>query len=199
MYLIIDTETSGLFDFRAAADAPGQPRLASIAMLICDADLRLISAHSSLIYPEGWVMAAEAERVNGLSQDFLLAHGEPILDILVRYRQAVLASGCTVIAHNAQYDTKVMRGEMRRAGMSDLYSETRHICTMQALTDILAIPSPRGRGFKWPKLAEAVERCLGREHVGAHGCLQDALACLDLARWLKERGLLPAPAAGLAA
>jgi hypothetical protein len=33
MYVIIDTEGSGLFDFSKPADAEGQPRLAQLAMI----------------------------------------------------------------------------------------------------------------------------------------------------------------------
>ncbi|MEY4951800.1 MAG: hypothetical protein RL299_224, partial [Pseudomonadota bacterium] len=37
-YLVIDTETSGLFDFKKPADDPSQPRLASLAMIWADDD-----------------------------------------------------------------------------------------------------------------------------------------------------------------
>lgn len=198
MYLVIDTETSGLCDFRAPADAPGQPRLASIALLYCDEDLQLTRSLSTLIAPADWVMTPDAERVNGLSQAFLTRHGHPITSLLDIYNGA-LRDGYTVVAHNVQYDTKVMRGELRRAGMPDLYGKTPCICTMSALTDICAIPSSRGRGFKWPKLSEAVAHCFGREHANAHGCLPDAMAALDLARWLKERDWLPCATVGRAA
>lgn len=198
MYLIIDTETSGLFDFRAPADAEGQPRLASVAMLFCDDKLRLVAAHSMLVRPDGWEMPAEAEQINGLSTEFLRDNGECV-DLALEAYAGAIEDGYVVVAHNAQYDTKVMRGEFRRVGRPDLFAQTRKVCTMQALTDICAIPSPRGRGFKWPKLSEAVERVLKREHVNAHGCLADAMACLDLARWLDAQGRLPSPAVGLAA
>jgi hypothetical protein len=35
-YLALDTEGSGLFDFTKPADAPGQPRLAAIGMILAD-------------------------------------------------------------------------------------------------------------------------------------------------------------------
>lgn len=36
-FLVIDTETSGLFDFKTPADGPGQPRMASFAAIHLDA------------------------------------------------------------------------------------------------------------------------------------------------------------------
>lgn len=199
MYCIIDTETTGLFDFKQPADAPGQPRMASFAMLAADEDCNLICATSVLIRPNGWVMTQEAERINGLSQQLLEAHGVPVEEVLTRYAGEIIR-GAVVVAHNAQYDTKIMRAEFRRAGLPDLYEQTKVSCTMEALTDILQLPKRNGhRGYKWPSLAESIERCMGHQHVGAHGALQDAIAALDLLRWLKREGRLPPVRAGKAA
>lgn len=194
MYCIFDTETSGLFDYSKPADAAGQPRLASIAMLAADADLNLLAATFVLVRPDGWEMSAEAEAVNGLSQQLLNENGVPVKEVLWRYA-AEIERGAIMVGHNVQYDTKIMRGELRRAGMPDFYERTQTICTMRSLTDVLRIPKPSGRGFKWPRLEEALMQVLGRSHSGAHGALHDAIATLDLLRALKARGLMPSPAA----
>lgn len=193
MYCIFDTETSGLFDFSQPADAPGQPRLASIAMLAVDEELRLVAATSVLVRPDGWEMPAEAISINGLTQELLTTHGVPVGEVLWRYAQEI-ERGTVMVAHNAQYDAKIMRGEFRRAGMPDLYGETPTICTMKALEPILRIPKANGRGWKWPKLSEAVQHCLGQNHANAHGALPDAMAALDLLRWMKREGCMPEPA-----
>lgn len=197
MYCILDTETSGLFDFSRPADAEGQPRLASIAMLLADDHLNLIASSSYLIRPDGWEMSAEAESVNGLSQALLNEHGVRIRPLLASYEH-LLCEGYTIVAHNAQFDTKVMRGEMRRAGMIDLYDQTPTICTMKILTDVCRIPSRNGRGYKWPRLSEAISFCLQRDHVNAHGALPDAMGCLDLLRWIKAQGYPMIPSIGAA-
>lgn len=194
MYTIIDTETTGLFDFARPADADGQPRLASFAMLAADEQCNLICASHVLVRPDGWQMSPDAERINGLSQALLEKHGVPVQQILVRYTHQIL-EGSIVVAHNAQYDTKLMRGELRRAGMNDFFGVTATICTMQALTEVCNIPKANGRGCKWPKLSEAVRHCLNRDPSGAHGALHDALDCLDLLRWLRREGLMPRPSA----
>lgn len=186
-FYIIDTETTGLFDFARPADAPGQPRLASVALLACDHDLNLIAATSVLIRPDGWEMPASAERINGLSTELLTKHGAPVSEVLWRYAEEI-NWGSTIVAHNVDYDTKIMRGEMRRAGMPDLYEKTRTLCTMKSLVDVCQLPKPSGRGYKWPRLSEAVSHCLGRDHANAHGALPDAMACLDLLRWMKAQG-----------
>jgi DNA polymerase III epsilon subunit-like protein len=192
-FLVIDTETTGLFDFSRPADAPGQPRLASFAMLACTHELELVAATSVLIKPDGWEMPAEASRIHGLSQELLLRHGAPVQEVLWRYAEEI-RWGSVIAGHNVDYDAKVLRGEFRRAGMPDLFEETRTFCTMRGLTDVCRIPKVSGRGYKWPRLSEAVRHCLGRDHANAHGALPDAMACLDLLRWMKAQGFAIRPA-----
>jgi DNA polymerase III epsilon subunit-like protein len=123
----------------------------------------------------------------------LSRYGVPVVEILDRFTGEVLRQKSIMVAHNAQYDLKIMRGELRRAGMPDLYGETPSICTMRSLQPVLRIPSTRGAGWKWPKLSEAVTQCLGRDHANAHGALPDVMACLDLLRWMKREGCMPEP------
>jgi hypothetical protein len=60
---------------------------------------------------------------------------------------------------------------------------------MRGTTEQCRIPGSRG-GWKWPKLHEAFSILLDRELHGAHGALADAMACLDLLRFMRARGLL---------
>jgi DNA polymerase III epsilon subunit-like protein len=181
-FLVVDTETSGLFDFARPADAEGQPRLASIAMLFCDAQWRLQHQWFTLVRPDGWDMPAAAEAINGLSTARLEAEGVDVSVPLAIYSGAV-ACGRTVVAYNVQYDLKIMRGALRRAGYPDLYHATDSLCIMEAMTPICAVPSARGVGYKWPKLTEAYAYLVGKLE-GAHGALADASACLRLAQEL---------------
>ncbi len=62
--------------------------------------------------------------VNGLTDEFLHANGADIAVVLEQYREEILR-GLVLVAYNAQYDLKVMRGEMRRAGVPDLFEQTK--------------------------------------------------------------------------
>ena len=64
------------------------------------------------------------------------------------------------------------------------------------MTDVCRIPKAGGYGVKWPKLSEALMHCFGRDHANAHGALPDAMATLDLLRWMRGDGLLPEPTLG---
>ena len=192
-YLVFDTETTGLPDWSKPADAEGQPRLASWAMLFVDEDLEVERRHCGLVKPDGWTMSLEAQAVNGLTQERLEADGVSVTKALVELQFAI-SQGRTLVAHNLSFDTKIMRGELRRIQFSD-DGCSDGICTMRALTQACGLPKKTGNGLKFPRLEEACKIILGRELPGAHNALIDAKACLWLLRVMHQRGLLRKEAA----
>ena len=196
MYAVIDTETSGLFNFALPADAEGQPRLAHLAMIFVDENLQEESVVDLLVKPEGWTMPPEIAAINHLPNELLLEKGLPVAHVLQAYTDAV-DRGRIIVCHNAQYDTKIMRGELRRASMDDRFERTPNICTMRALTDICQIPKASGKGFKFPKLSEAMAHFQIEQH-GAHSAGGDARSALELFRKLKELGRCPEPSVNYA-
>ena len=189
-YLILDTESNGLFDYKKPADADGQPRMASIAMIFCNDQLEVEREYTAFIRPNGWTMTADATRVNGITDEFLNEHGVEISEALNEYTSAV-DNGAITVAHNVSHDAKMLRAELRRAGMDDRFERAPNICTMRGLTDVCKIP-PRGNrgGYKWPSLSEA---CVffHMEEFGDHTAMADARACLELLRKMKDLGVMP--------
>jgi DNA polymerase III subunit epsilon len=57
---------------------------------------------------------------------------------------------------------------------------------MQDMTDICCLPSPWGKGYKWPKLHEAHRHCFGKEFEDAHDALADVRACAKVFFWLQQ-------------
>lgn len=191
-YLCIDTETNGLFDFSRPADAEGQPRLAHLCMIYADESLNVERRYDKLIKPDGWVMSEEIGAINGLTTERLEAEGVPLAEVLDEYAAAILA-GHVVVAHNAQYDTKVMRGELRRMGRDDLFERTGNICTMRASVGVCRIKKASGNGFKFPKLHEAMAH-FKLPVESAHNATNDAEACFTLFRRMRELGIRMEPA-----
>lgn len=186
---VIDTETSGLFDFSKPADAPGQPRLANLAIILLDENFEPIAEIDRLIKPDGWVLSAEAAAVNGLTMERLEAEGVPVLDALKEYSEFI-EQGYIIVTYNAQFDTKVMRGEMRRAGLPDLFEKTPNICLMRASTNVCKIPKKTGKGFKFPKLGEACS-FFKIDNSAAHTALGDAHAAVKIVQKLHGLAMLP--------
>jgi len=183
-FAFLDTETSGLFDFSKPADADGQPRLAHFAMLLTDEAFQKIDVVDALIKPDGWVMNDEAAAIHGLTTDALNATGVPVAFALNNYTAAI-DHDHIIVAFNASFDLKVMRGELRRAGVADRYETTPSICVMRPLTDICKIPNPKRKGYKWPTLAEAAAH-FDIKNEKAHSAAADAWTALHLFRKLIE-------------
>lgn len=188
-----DCETSGLFDFSKPADAAGQPRLAALALIYLDAALEPLEEYHTLIRPDGWEMSPEVTAINGLTTERLRTEGVPVAEALKRYTDAV-DFGAIVVAFNAQFDTKVLRGELRRLGLNDRFESTPNICTMRPMVGVCRLPKARGGGFKFPKLIEAYRHFFKSDFEGVHTALGDCRANVRLFRKLVELDLAPEPA-----
>ena len=188
-YAILDTETSGLFDFKLPADAPDQPRLCGITLILTDEALEVAETYTSLIKPDGWTISAEITAINGLTTEHCEVLGVPVAEALEKYTDAVKA-GFVVVAYNAQFDTKVMRGELRRLGLPDLFEETPNICAMRA-SKSLGVQKAGEKKGGFPKLTDVYRHFFDREMDDAHTSLADATGCLDVFRKLVEAGAVP--------
>jgi DNA polymerase III subunit epsilon len=195
--LVIDVETNGLFDFKKPADAEGQPRMASIAMIAVDENgQEEMSPFDFMIRPDGWEMTPEGTAINGLTTEYLMREGVPIAEALDYYEGFVKARR-VICAFNAQNDCKQMRAELRRAGRPDLFEETPNICLMRACHP-LNIPKANGKRG-WPKLSDAYLYFTGEQLVTPHGALADAQAAVAVLQGLIRAGALPEPAVHYAA
>ena len=193
-YAIFDTETTGLFLFKdpdtgapIPADDPRQPRLAHLNMILLDENLHEQGEIDVYVKPDGWEMPAEAGEINGLTTRFLEEVGVPISDVLDHYTGAI-THGYVMVAFNAQFDCKMMRGELRRAGRPDLFDETPNICAMRAAMALGVKKAGGGRGF--PKLTDCAAH-LGLVIDDAHSAKGDTRATLALFRHLHAVGALP--------
>lgn len=192
-YLGTDTEGSGLFDFTKPADAPGQPRLAAIGMILADDNLVETERHGFLIRPQGWIFDdhSEAAQVNGLTHQRLMDEGVPVKEALRIYGDAIDAR-CIIVGHNILHDLKMMRAEARIAGLPDRFMETRYICTMQGSRQIVDARTADGKK-KAPRLEEACAFFgIEVEEKGAHTGIGGAERAMEILRRLRGIGAMPA-------
>lgn len=192
-YLILDCETSHLFDYTKPADAPGQPRLCEIAMHFVTHDMTLERSIVSLIKPVGWTFddAGEAAAVNGLTHARLDAEGVPATEIMREYGAAI-DERRIIVSFGALYDTKVMRAELRHAGYPDRYMQTRYICLMQGCRKLVDARGASGRK-KAPNLEEACKFFGLEPEPKPHQAIHGADRARQILIALHERGEMPAP------
>lgn len=194
-YLVFDVETTGLFDFSKPADHPEQPRLAHLNCIYADGEGNKVAQHDFLIKPdETWTAQNFADlespsNPNPLTREILERDGVPLADALAEYSGAI-QRGLIATAYNAQFDCKVMRSELRRSGMDDLFSQTKNICVMRPMTGVCKIPNKNRGGFKFPSLTEALEH-LSIKLTNAHSADADTEGARVVLQWLIRAKLLP--------
>ncbi len=196
-YLVVDTEGSGLFQYKdangntLASDAPGQPRLAHLAMYPVDMTSgETPTLQHFYIKPDGWQMTAEATAINGLTDEFLAANGVPVKQAMEAYAR-YLDEGYILTAYNAQHDGRQLRAELRRAGMEDRFETTKQCCLMRSSTG-MDIKKANGKGG-WPSLSDVCAH-FGIVHDGPHKAENDAKAAVSVFLKLHELGKLQEPA-----
>jgi DNA polymerase III epsilon subunit-like protein len=189
MYLIFDTETTGL---PKRYDAPiseldNWPRVIQLAWAAYDADRNCIAEQVDLIQPDGWEVPTDTFWIeNGFSQAQSLAEGIPIRDALARFLQQIENTN-QLIAHNLSYDYPVLGAECLRADMR-AQNKPAHCCTKEIATDYCAIPG--NYGFKWPKLSELHIKLFDQDFEGAHDAMVDVKACARCYFELLDRGIV---------
>src|SRR5436190_13719882 len=97
MYLVFDTETSGLpRSWKAPSSAVDNwPRVVQVAWQSYDSNEQPCDAQCHLIRPDGFTIPKSAEQVHGISTEIATQRGIPIAEALAGLVHAL--SGVTVI------------------------------------------------------------------------------------------------------
>lgn len=193
MILALDCETTGLPDWGKPSDAPQQPHLVQLAMILLDDDLTERACVSVIVKPDGWTIPEEITAIHGISTDLAARVGIPEKVATDLYVGMLYGTGATAVAHNVDFDTRIMRIAMLRAGYDkawQLANAHKTFCTMKTATPIVNLPPTekmRAAGFnkpKSPKLSECVQHFFGEKLEGAHDALVDVRVCLRVYRHL---------------
>lgn len=187
MYLFFDTETTGLpKNYQAPLDDfLNWPRVVQLAWSIYDADGHHWDSKNYIIKPDGFLIPAAATAIHRISQERAEKEGLPLrlaLDDFLADAQAVEY----LVAHNFDFDEKILGAEFLRTGLSSVFSQANKICTMKSTVQVCRLPSPRG-GFKWPNLNELYSHLFSKSFPEAHDAAFDVRACADCFFELKRR------------
>lgn len=190
MYLFFDTETTGLpRDYKApASDSGNWPRLVQIAWSWYDAEGNPWESYSYIVKPNGFIIPEEVARIHRVTQERAEAEGEDLEKVLQHFSEEVKKAEF-LIAHNIDFDDKIVSAELYRLNMSSPLENVKKIDTMKSSVDFCRIPNNYGR-YKWPNLDE-LHRCLF--DVGfpdAHDALIDVNACAKCFFELKNRNVI---------
>ncbi|MFA5555481.1 MAG: DNA polymerase III subunit alpha [Flavobacteriaceae bacterium] len=178
MYLIFDTETTGLPRNWSApiTDTDNWPRCVQIAWQLHDAMGNVVEHQDYLIKPDGFNIPFDSERVHGISTELALEQGIPLQEVLEKFNIA-LSKAKFVVGHNVGFDLNVMGCEFHRY-LVDTELNNKPIldtCT-EDTAELLKLPGGRGGRFKLPTLTELYQFLFQESFSEAHNATADVEA-----------------------
>lgn len=178
MYLIFDTETTGLPKRWDApiTDTDNWPRCIQIAWQLHDDMGRLIEHQDYLVKPEGFNIPYDAEKIHGISTELAEKDGVPLAEVLEKFN-AAMAKTKFIVGQNVGFDVNIMGAEFHRMGVENPLQELPVLDTCTEHTaQLCQIPGGRGGKFKLPTLTELHEYLFGEPFAEAHNATADVEA-----------------------
>ena len=177
MYLIFDTETTGLpRSYNAPmSDLDNWPRLVQLAWQLHDDRGRLLSNKNYIIRPEGFTIPFNAEKVHGISTKRALEEGHDLKEILQIFREDVIQSKY-LVGHNIGFDIHVVGSEYLREALVMPFEGMAELDTKDISTQFCALPGGKGGKYKWPTLTELHQKLFGEGFGDAHDAAYDVAA-----------------------
>src|SRR6056300_1561120 len=173
-YIAFDFETSGL----PVGRRPVTPetiqqfdscRAVSLSAARFSSRGRLIDTFDAIIYPDDFLISPGSIAIHGITQEKATREGRPFTEVFLDFMRFIGPRTNTMIAHNAKFDTNVLRSEMIRHRLNlDLIEHLNFRCTMELY---------RERFMKPIKLGVLYEQIFGHQFENAHNSLADCIAC----------------------
>ena len=178
MYLIFDTETTGLpKNWRAPiSDIDNWPRCIQIAWQVHDEMGVLLESKSYIVKPKDFDIPYESEKIHGISTELAYEEGVDLEEVLTEFNNSVSKSKF-IIGHNVNFDLNVIGCEFYRNNITSNIELTDVLDTCTELTaELCKLPGGRGGKFKLPTLTELHEFLFQSSFKEAHNATADVEA-----------------------
>ncbi|MDT0620878.1 DNA polymerase III subunit alpha [Croceitalea vernalis] len=178
MYLIFDTETTGLPKRWNApiSDTDNWPRCIQIAWQLHDDMGNLLDHQDYLVKPDGFNIPYEAEQIHGISTALAEQNGIPLAEVLDKFNKAMSRTKF-VVGQNVGFDVNIMGAEFYRLSVENPLQELPVLDTCTEHTaQLCQIPGGRGGKFKLPTLTELHEFLFKKPFAEAHNATADVEA-----------------------
>jgi len=175
MYLIFDTETTGLpKDWKQPfTNTENWPRLVQLAWQLHDETGKLLAQENYIIKPDGFEIPYAVSKVHGITTERANQDGVDIKVALEAFHSDLKKSKYNV-GHNIEFDVNVTGCEFFRLGdLEPLVTTLDAIDTKDVSTEWCALPGGRGGKFKWPTLTELHTKLFGKGFGDAHDAAYD--------------------------
>jgi DNA polymerase III subunit epsilon len=189
MKFFIDTETTGLPNFRIPTSDATQPNVVEIGIILYDEVEKHINAQfGAIIQPSSWYIdnASKAVETHGITHEKAISFGLPEKSV-AHIANQMLKKADTFIAYNESFDFFLLQRLFINAGLDTGYllSIPRE-CVMKKCTPICKISLTEKQvlagfsGYKNPKLSEAYKHFFNEELEMAHSAFADVTATLSI-------------------
>ncbi len=178
MYLIFDTETTGLPKRYNApvSDTDNWPRCVQIAWQLHDEMGNLVSHEDYLVQPEGFTIPFDAEKIHGISTELAEQRGIPLSEVIGKFISAVNKSKF-IVGQNLGFDINIMGAELYRLGVENILANKPVLDTCTETTaQLCQLPGGRYGKFKLPTLTELHEFLFNEPFFEAHNATADVEA-----------------------
>ena len=178
MYLIFDTETTGLPKRWDApiTDTDNWPRAIQIAWQLHDSMGNCIEHQDYLIKPEGFNIPFDAEKIHGISTELAQEQGIPLTDVLEKFNSA-LSKTKFIVGQNVKFDLNIMGAEFVRGDVANPLQELAILDTCTEHTaELCKIPGGRYGKFKLQTLTELHQYLFNEPFAEAHNATADVEA-----------------------
>ena len=178
MYLIFDTETTGLpRDWNAPyTDVSNWPRVVQIAWQLHDHMGKLIEHQDFLITPDGFDIPYDSERIHGISTQLATENGKSIEVALSKFEVA-MKQAKFIVGQNVGFDINVVGCEFVRLGVNPDLVKIPILDTCTEITaELCRLPGGKGGRFKLPTLTELHQHLFNEPFAEAHNATADVEA-----------------------
>lgn len=180
MYLIYDTETSGLPTFTSYrgyhdprdVSKYDTSRLVSISWILANENLDIVEKAYYIVRPTDFVIPQNVINIHHITNEIAHEQGKDIQEVLQSFKD-VASKATTLVAHNVYFDVNVLKSECyrnQRGDVADAISRMRTYCTMAEAKRLLELP-------RNPKLADLYKMLYGEDMTNAHNAEYDTWCC----------------------
>lgn len=178
MYLIFDTETTGLpKNYKApVSDSDNWPRCIQLAWQLHDEWGNLLENKDFIIKPEGYNIPFESEKIHGISTELALSVGTDLKDVLEIF-QKDLDRSKFVVGQNVEFDINIVGAEFFRLQLpTDLSVKPSLDTCTETTAELCKIQGGKGGKYKLPTLTELHQFLFKQNFDEAHNAAADVQA-----------------------
>ncbi|WP_185859061.1 DNA polymerase III subunit alpha [Blattabacterium cuenoti] len=176
MYLIVDTETTGLpisYNF-PITHTDNWPRIVQFSWQSHDTLGDLIEFKNFIIKPDHYDIPFNSFKIHGITNDKAEKYGVDLSFVLREFKKSLEKYQC-LIGHNLEFDRKVIECEFFRK-KTEISFERKKILDTKVVSVSYCKLSGNRKKFKWPTLSELYQKLFGENIPNLHNAANDVKA-----------------------